>query len=275
MTDKPRQAVELDPGGFNEIRMCRTGPMVYNRNDVYAGGALRKYGEYSWFEQELFARLVRPGQIVVEAGTNIGMHTVVFSRLAGTNGLVFAFEPQRIVFQTLCANLALNQCVNVYAYQAALGAKDGTILAPNIDPTAVGNFGGIPLAAVEIGDVVPERTLDSHKLPGCHFLKADVEGMEAAVLRGARRTIETHRPLLYVENDRQENSRELIELVMSMNYALYWHLPPLFNPGNFAGDPEDIFPGIVSFNMLCVPAETGPKIEGLRRIASPADWVRD
>lgn len=275
MTDKTPDAVALDPAGFNEIRMCRSGPMIYNRNDTNVGALLRKYGEFSWHEQELFRQFVRPDQIVVEAGANIGAHTVLFSGLVGSRGLVYAFEPQRIVFQTLCANLAVNQCVNVYAYQAALGAKDGTILAPNVDPTAIGNFGGIPLAAVELGDVVPERTLDSQKLPACHFLKADVEGMEAEVLRGARRTIEAHRPLLLVENDRPDKSPELIELLMSMDYALYWHLTPLFNPDNFAGDPENIFPDIISINMLCVPSEAGPSIEGLRRIASPADWWKD
>jgi hypothetical protein len=105
--------VTLDPSGFNELRACRLGPMLYNRNDVFVGASLRKYGEHSWLEHELVSRVVRPGQLIVEAGANIGAHTVGLSRLVGASGALLAFEPQRVVFQTLCANLALNQCKNV------------------------------------------------------------------------------------------------------------------------------------------------------------------
>ena len=57
---------------------------------------------------------------------------------------------------------------------------------------------------------MPLLTLDSLDLPACHFLKVDVEGMEADVVRGARNTIDTYRPLMYLENDRDERSQELL-----------------------------------------------------------------
>src|ERR1700704_2394713 len=113
--------IELDPQGFNEISMCRTGPMLYNKNDAYIGGSLRKYGEFCWLEfEDVLNKVVRPGELVVDAGANIGTHPVEFSRLVGPEGAVFAFEPQRLVFQALCANIAINQCVNVMAYREAL-----------------------------------------------------------------------------------------------------------------------------------------------------------
>lgn len=263
--------IELDPSGFNEIRMCRGGPMVYNKNDVWIGKSLPRYGEWSWLEQDLFRQIVRPGNVVVEAGANIGLHTVEFSRLVANSGAVFAFEPQRLVFQTLCANLALNQCSNVYALQHALGSSDGEILVPFLDPTASQNSGGVSLIGVQQGERVPVRTLDAFNLPACSFIKADVEGMEADVLAGAHRTIERFRPILYLENDRPQRSREVLAFVLSANYEAYWHLPPVYNPDNLAGDPENMFPNIVSVNVLCVPAEKGPKIEGFRRVLTPDD----
>ncbi len=271
MSDKSRETIELDPGGFNELRLCRSGPMVYNKFDIYVGGSLKKYGEFSWYEQELFRQIVQSGSIIVEVGANIGAHTIELSRLAGTDGAVFAFEPQRIVFQSLCANLALNQCVNVFAYQEALGAENGTIVVPAANPTIRNNFGGISLLGAETGELVPLRTLDSVDLPACHFLKADVEGMEVEVLAGSRDTIHAFRPILYLENDRGTRSRELLELVMGYEYDIYWHLPPLYNPDNFAGDREDVFPGIVSVNILCMPSESEIAINGMRRVTSPAD----
>jgi FkbM family methyltransferase len=271
MSDKKDAVPELDPSGFNELRMCRSGPMVYNKNDIYVGGLLQKYREFCVFEQEVFQQFVRKGALVVEVGANIGGHTVELSRLVGADGEVHAFEPQRIVFQTLCANLALNQCVNVYARQMALGAESGTILVPALDPAVRENFGGLSLLHTSNGEPVPLCTLDSFDLPACHALKADVEGMEVEVVKGASATIDTYRPVMYLENDRAERSQELLSLLLSMNYAVYWHTPLLFNATNFAGETEDIFPGVVSINILCVPNEAKITVNGLRRIASPSE----
>ncbi|MBK9129467.1 MAG: FkbM family methyltransferase [Phycisphaerales bacterium] len=269
----------LDAGGFNEVRRCRSGPMLYNKFDVYIGGSLQKYGEFSWGEQALFRRIVRPGQLVVEVGANIGAHTVDLAKATGPRGRVFAFEPQRLVFQALCANLALNQCVNVFAHQVALGATEGSLLVPALDPSARNNFGGLWLQGKKEGktvqhgqgESVPLRNLDSFALPACDFLKADVEGMEVEVLRGAQETIRKCRPVMYLENDRADRSAELIDLAMGLGYDLYWHTPPLFNPENFAREKENIFPGIVSINLLCVPSESEWIVNGFRRVTSPQD----
>ncbi len=251
--------------------MCRSGPMLYNKNDIYMGGSLQKYGEFSIFEQLLFAQVVRPGTLVVEAGANIGAHTVELSRLVGSHGEVHAFEPQRIVFQNLCANLALNQCINVFAQQAAVGAAPDTILVPPLDPNQRFNFGGVSLTNVARGEPVPLITLDSLDLPACHFLKVDVEGMEVEVLKGSGQLIETHRPMMYLENDRIERSEELLTMLEAFRYRAYWHFPPVFNPDNFYGQSDDIFGKIVSVNVFCVPEESDVQLAGMRRVKSPQE----
>jgi FkbM family methyltransferase len=274
MDDRRKSAIRLDPDGFNELQMCRSGPMIYNKYDMYVGGSLQRYGEFSVAEQEVFAQIVRPGALVVEVGANIGAHTVQLSGLAGRDGEVHAFEPQRIVFQALCANLALNQCANVHARQAAVGEEVGACVVPAIDPTTRTNFGGVSLRGVTAGEVVPLVTLDSLDLPACHLLKVDVEGAEVEVLKGAEGLVQTYRPIMYLENDRAERSEELLTLVERLDYRAYWHLVRVFNPSNFYGDPVDIFPGVVSINILCVPRETELTVEGLRPVKSPQDSWR-
>lgn len=244
--------------------------MLYNKNDIFIGGALQRYGEFSAAELFLFEQLIGAEDVVVEAGANIGAHTVQLSRMAET---VYAFEPQRIVFQTLCANLALNQRDNVYARQAALGAAAGALVVPELSPSRRASFGSLSLGDCTVGESVPMVTLDSLGLPACRFIKVDVEGMESAVLRGAAATISRCRPLIYVENDREDASRELIELIDGFGYVAYWHFPPLFNPRNFAGDAENIFPGVVSINMLCAPQ--GYELRGMRKVGSGAERWRD
>lgn len=230
--------------------------MIFNCHDRYIGRSLELYGEFSEQEVELFATFLRPGALVVEAGANLGAHTLALSAMVGAEGAVIAFEPQRLVFHQLCANLALNSISNVFAYQKAVGAADGTLLVPQIDPASEANWGGLSLGTWESGEPVPVVWLDGMRFPRLDLLKADVEGMEEQVLAGATETIARHRPVLYLEDDRADRSESLRARVRGLGYKIYDHTPPLFNPDNFAKNPEDVFPGIVSVNLLCVPEES-------------------
>jgi hypothetical protein len=95
--------------------------------------------------------------------------------------------------------------------------------------------------------------------------------MESAVIAGAGNLISRYRPLLYVENDRIEKSPALIAQLMGLGYRLFWHLPPLFNPNNWRGESADMWGGIVSVNMLCIPREREAQLTGFREITSPQD----
>jgi FkbM family methyltransferase len=256
------------PEGFNQLVQTRYGPMLYNRNDQYVGASLAAYGEFSEGEAAMFRQLVTAGDTVVEAGANIGAHTLHLSRLAGEQGVIYAFEPQRIVFQTLCANLALNQRVNVIARQQGLGRQGGEMALPEVDPRHANNFGGLSLLPDGKGERVVIATIDSLQLTRCRLIKADVEGMEEAAIAGAANTIAHCRPILYLENDRREKSASLIRLLQSLGYRSWWHLTPLFNPENFAKNSVNIFGSIVSINILCQPTESARPVSGLREIAN-------
>jgi FkbM family methyltransferase len=255
--------------GVHRLTHTRHGLMLYNRHDRYIGRSLDRYGEFSEAECDLFRQLIRPGQTVVEAGANIGSHTVALSRLVGEAGRVYAFEPVPAIFQLLGANLALNGRTNVVCRAEALGDQPGSIVVPDLDLGTETNFGGVELGAHRSGQRVPLVTLDSLALTHCHFIKADVEGMELAVLQGGEQTIRRHRPLLYVENDRADKSPALIAYLQSLEYDLYWHLPPLYTPANFFENPHNEFPGIVSANMLGVHRSVKSSISGLRRVEGP------
>jgi len=250
-------AAEGAPGhpGFNRVKACRHGTLLYNIHDQYIGRALHEYAEFSQLEVDVFEKIITPGQTVVDAGANIGAHTVYFCKAVGPRGRVHAFEPQRVVFQALCANLALNSIQHGFAYHAALGDAPGRITVDTPDYAEGNNFGGMSLGEWTQGEQVPLVTIDSLALDACHFMKIDVEGMEQSVIRGARETLARHRPVLYVENDRAEHARTLVRQIESLGYRLFWHLPPYFNPDNWARNPVNVFGNIASRNMLCIPAE--------------------
>jgi FkbM family methyltransferase len=251
------------------VKRCRDGLMLYNSSDTYIGRSLDLYGEYSYGEADLFARVLRAGMVAVDVGANIGCHTLTMARLVGPAGTVIAFEPQRIVYQNLCANIALNALGNVHAINMAAGSSASTAALPTIDYAAAGNFGGIALAGAADGEAVQIVTLDSVPIKQCHLIKIDVEGMEYDVLRGGEKTIAQHRPALYIENDRAENSPRLIAFLLAADYRLFWHRPPLYNPDNFFANGDNEFGDLLSQNMFCLPRERAFEVAGLVEITSP------
>ena len=82
------------------------------------------------------------------------------------------------------------------------------------------------------------------------------------MLRGAAGLIRRHKPIIYTENDEAQRSSELVGLIRSHGYRLYWHRPPLYSPNNFAGSTRNIFERVLSFNMLCVHASSNVHIRG-------------
>ena len=79
------------------VNLChdfRYGKIMYNQLDQFIGRSLRLYGEYSQGEADIFEQIVKPGYIVVEAGANIGAHTM-FGRLS-RNGSSFSFLPETL-----------------------------------------------------------------------------------------------------------------------------------------------------------------------------------
>ncbi len=260
---------------FNILTETRHGLFLINRHDAYIGRSLDLYGEWSDGELALLWQVLRPGMVVVDAGANIGTHAVPLARAVAPNGFVYAFEPQRIVFQTLVANVAINSLTNVFCQQRALGAQAGLVQVPPLDYATANNFGGVELGGTLDPDTAPTGEpvevvrIDDFALAACHLIKIDVEGMELAVLRGATDTIKRCQPILYVEADREERRNEILWWLDDHGYTMYWHSVPLYNPGNFKENPEDVFPGTISLNLLALPKSVQQNVDGLERVAVP------
>jgi FkbM family methyltransferase len=260
--------------GQLRLRRCREGLMLYYASDQYVGRPLDLYGEAHGIELDFLGQAVKPGQTVVDLGANIGAHALAFARMTGPAGAVVAVEPQPEAFRLLCANLALNRVGHVRPLHAAAAADAGFIRVPVLDYAEPGNYGGVELGG-GTGAEVATIALDSLALPACHLVKIDVEGMENEALDGAARTIARHRPLLYVENDREARSRELIERLGRLGYRLWWHVTPLFNPHNHFGEAENVFGELISINLLGVPEERRIDVRNLRAVAGADQTWRE
>lgn len=250
---------------FNKLVKAKYGYCLYNTNDIYVGQSIERYGEFSESEVALFAQICKLNDTVIEVGANIGTHTLVFSQLVGAKGVVYAFEPQRIVFQTLCANMALNSITNVFACQSALGKRRGHVFIPLIDYAKKYNYGGVSVDDAQSGEKVRLEKLDDYmdEIENVKLIKIDVEGMELDVLKGAKQMIQKYMPYMYIENDRIDKSKSLLKHINSLGYKMYWHLPRLYNPANFAENKTNIFGNIVSVNLLCIPKKSTIEVKDM------------
>ncbi|MBM0743085.1 FkbM family methyltransferase [Phormidium sp. CLA17] len=247
--------------GFNRIKQCRHGMMLFNVSDLGVGRSLDLYGEWNEGAVNLFQSLVHLGNTVVEVGTDIGAHTIFFAKTVGLQGKVIAIEPERMPFQMLCANLALNSITNTYSHPIALGETAGSLpltaisKQPSSQTVLVTN--SAPKEQVQIA------TLDSFGITQCRLLKLDVAGMTLPVLKGATQTLQCCQPALYLVG--------LIDVAVThylrtLGYDLYWHRPLLYNPNNFIQNSRNVFDNKAQANMLGFHRSQNITVNGLEPV---------
>ncbi len=258
--------------GASRLRVCRHGLMLYLASDTIIGRTLELYGEFAESENELMTEIVKPGDTVVNVGANIGTVTVPLAKRIQPSGTIYAFEPQRVIFQHLCANVALNGLANVQARLAGVGASAAIATIPRMNVAAAINFGGVTLAGNSDGEEVFVTTIDDLRLNRCDLIKIDVEGMEADVLRGAARTISELRPAIYFEAKQSAGTSWCIDWLLQRKYRLSWHFASFFRKLNFRGIAQNIFGDRGDINALALPMES-PLHFDLPPVLGPnADW---
>jgi FkbM family methyltransferase len=159
-------------------------------------------------EIRFFRRFLRPGDVVLDVGANIGVFTLVSAAAVGPSGRVIAFEPAAETFARLLGNVELNGFANVRCVRSALSDRAGeATLASSVGGfDAWNSLADVPYTGGEFRrETVPVQTLDRF-LEGAEIprpvtlMKLDVEGLEARVLKGARRLLaRDDAPVLQVE----------------------------------------------------------------------------
>lgn len=138
-------------------------------------------------DEAFLRRYLRPSDIVVDVGANVGHLSLLAASLVGEAGWVVAIEAHPRIFACLSGNVELNKCTNIAAHSLALGDSSGvTVITDLMDD----NFNWVGSSSQ--GVTVPLEPLDSVRLPDGEIalIKIDVEGYEKHVLAGARRTLE-------------------------------------------------------------------------------------
>jgi FkbM family methyltransferase len=171
------------------------------------------YGYYQREVSGLIRQLVKPGDVAIDVGANIGCQTLIMGKSAGHSGRVIAIEPHPTIFARLTHNIHLNSMENVQTLQCGLSdaAGESTLY---IAPEEYPNQGMSSLyhqAALSLEVQVPIRTLDgllqAQKPDRLDLIKIDTQGNDYKVLLGGERSIREFRPYLIFEYDEVEWGR--------------------------------------------------------------------
>jgi FkbM family methyltransferase len=198
--------------GFRKARMRWHGAVVdLNTAERFERWAYFLGRYHEWPLQLLMRTCLRPGEVFVDVGANIGLISLLAAWIVGERGRVFAYEPNPVVFSRLKAHVEENAVGNIRLCPEALGERNASATLSVIGlNTGSGTLGLVPpgLATdVQYRVGVPVvRGDDAAAAWECQgsrstplMIKIDAEGFETAIVRGLGATLETRRPLLVME----------------------------------------------------------------------------
>jgi FkbM family methyltransferase len=222
------------------------------------------FGLFERRELRTLQAVMEMGGDMVDVGAHIGMFSLTAARAAAAGGRVLALEPNPVARKQLHANVLLNGCDNVVVLEMAASDESGHRLL-SVPVTPDPSWSSLETRTFEPGEPVPVETttvdveVEARGLRPS-FLKIDVEGHELHVLAGAKRTLESHRPLVLCEVS-GATAQQTAAFFHPIGYAPVRVLQRGFEDG--VGPPSGIF------NVFFVPNdESRNVIQPARRRAA-------
>lgn len=150
-----------------------------------------------------FQDRLRPGQVIVDIGANIGYYALMEARAVGEEGQVYAIEPVDENVALLQKNVEANSYGNVEVYNMAIGDRNCVKEINLSNQSNLGTFcENLDLDPSGKKKAVEVKTLDSF-LQGKRrpdIVRMDVEGYEFEILKGMKKTFENAGSLdLFIE----------------------------------------------------------------------------
>jgi FkbM family methyltransferase len=195
----------------------------------HVGRSVWTTGVFDLAVSEVLFRLTGPGDLVIDAGANIGYMTLLAAVRSEPGGRVLAFEPNPNVAKWLRQNVETTQrefaSAAVEIHTIALGSKTGTahLLLPAASAANDGlarivshedaEGGSLPVRIERLDEVVGPRTVG--------LMKIDVEGHEEHVLRGAAGLLDSHRIRHIVFEEHHGPGSPAMNVLLAAGYEIF------------------------------------------------------
>ncbi|MFM8679253.1 MAG: FkbM family methyltransferase [Alphaproteobacteria bacterium] len=184
------------------------------------------YGAFRPEVSRLINRMLRPGQVAIDIGANVGMHSVIMANRVGPTGRVVVFEPDPHPMGRLRRNMALNGIDWVTTVEAAVSARSETRTF-YLHDDSIGNFANASLVAATVGKqtasvemqvVSIDEWMRDNPLPRVDVVKLLAQGEEYNALQGMRGLIERDRPKIFFLYEPSYWQRQGLELMDAVRF---------------------------------------------------------
>jgi FkbM family methyltransferase len=208
--------------------MC---PTIYGFDiclDKTNGDAVYHLGFYEAGTIDVIQRSLREGDIFVDVGSSIGIMSLSASKVVGTSGRVFAFEPDPQRFLNLLTSIEFNGISNVSANNHGLGSctKKERLYTDRGSPSMVMDHDTDNYVETQVHSL--DSFLEEHGIGSVNFIKIDVEGFEFEVLSGAGDLLSRQdSPIICIEcnhdfHGSSSSSKNILTVIGEMNdYKFY------------------------------------------------------
>ena len=167
--------------------------MFLDSDDAIVSPMLLRDGYFEPFETAIIQAEVKPGDVVLDIGANIGYYTLILAKLVGETGKVYAFEPDPDNFRLLRKNVRANGHRNVVLVQKAVSDVSGPLdlfLCPDNKGDhriydSADDRRKVPIEATTLDDYFGGSKVH------VDFIKMDIQGAEGRALRGMAGLLES------------------------------------------------------------------------------------
>jgi FkbM family methyltransferase len=238
----------------------------------------RRSVESAW--KVALAVSLRPGDVVIDGGANVGLVSTAAAWIVGSGGEVHSFEPSPVVVEHLTTRSERLDLANVRVVNRGLGRETSHAVLHEYDS---GRGGASSLRPSAFHGIAHDResavlitSIDEYAadvdLDRCRLVKLDVEGSELDAIEGARDLIARQRPVLFVEANATAlgafgaTVQDLVELIVGQGYSIWsWR----GRSGGFVrvSSSADVPADAERDDFLCLdPARHGDVVERCRRL---------
>lgn len=184
----------------------------------------------------IFIELIKKMDVFLDVGTNIGYYSILGAKF-NPDLEVIAFEPSEGAMIYACENIKINGLEkNIKIEPFALSNEAGELDFFNVTnpkfPTIYNLSGEHNLTAskdkikytkVKASGIMLDTYLNTNKISKVNLVKIDTEGSEYLILRGAKKMLQEHRPIVICETLFNVIERELEDIMLENNYEFYNH----------------------------------------------------
>lgn len=199
------------------VRILR-GPLRGTRWIVGSGIHRIWLGGFEPAKMALAVTLTNRDGVAIDIGANVGVYTLLFSSAVGAGGRVIAIEPNPENLAFIQRHIELNAIKNVTVIAAAAGDRSGSVAFDCGETSSTGRIdtnGGLVVRCVTVDEVMDQAG------GRASVVKIDVEGGELDVLKGARATLQKHRPVVLLATHSRALRGDCARFLESLEYEMH------------------------------------------------------